>query len=86
MDRLTNICVFFTIYSGIGMLNNHFNTPPSTLASKKSIQDYLGQHISLIHSVVAVIISLSIYIYEGGVYYSMPTNNYHAIAISVYSI
>ena len=86
MDRLTNICVFFTIYSVIGMLNSYFNTPPSTLASKKSMHDYLGQHVSLIHSVVAVIISLSIYIYEGGVHYNWPANNYHAIAISVFTM
>lgn len=84
MDRITPLATFTCFYTAIGVLNALTNTPPPHLTKKKQ-WDYVGQHVSFIHSVLSIIISLYVYIQEGGIHYLQDTNYYHLIVISVIS-
>ena len=82
MDRLSPLLTFSCFYTVLGLINILLNSPPKTLTRKKH-WDYLGQHISLIHSVLSIIISLYVYILEGGIHYLEPTNTWHVMVIGV---
>lgn len=82
MDRLSPLLTFSCFYTVLGLVNILFNSPPKGLTRKKH-WDYLGQHISLVHSVLSIIISLYVYILEGGIHYLEPTNPWHIMVIGV---
>lgn len=85
MDRLSPLITFTCFYSVLAILNILTNSPPAHLPKKKQ-WDYLGQHISFIHSVLSIVISLYVYFLEGGIHYLQETNFYHLIVISVIPI
>jgi hypothetical protein len=85
MDRIIAISVFAGFYSLVSMANIAVNTPPQDLSKKKK-WDFLGQHVSLIHAILAALISFYVYILEGGIRYNTPTNSYHIIVLGVISI
>jgi hypothetical protein len=82
MDRVKIYFGFFSLYSLLSLTMSYIITPPASL-SKKQKYDFLGQHVSFIHSVFAILISLYVYILEGGIFYEAPTNSYHIIVMSV---
>lgn len=85
MDRIIAISVFAGFYSLVSIANIVVNTPPQDLSKKKK-WDFLGQHVSLIHAILAALISFYVYILEGGIRYNTPTNFYHIIVLGVISI
>ena len=49
-------------------------------------RDYIGQHVSMLHSIIATLLSIFIYIQEGGVDYNARTTENHVNLLSVKSI
>ena len=82
MDRLLRLLGFSCGYAVLAILNNRLNTPPSSLSPRKK-RDFLGQHISFLHSINSIFLCLYVYISEGGLNYNAPTNDSHIIVISV---
>lgn len=82
MDRTTPILVSFASYSFVALLFSRFIYPPNELKRKEQ-KDYLGQHLSIIHAYMAIMICSAVYIYEGGIDYNAPTNMMHVVAIGV---
>ncbi|OMJ78559.1 hypothetical protein SteCoe_21581 [Stentor coeruleus] len=80
MDRTTPILVSFASYSFVALLFSKFIYPPNELKRKEQ-KDYLGQHLSIIHAYMAIMICSAVYIYEGGIDYNAPTNMMHVVAI-----
>jgi hypothetical protein len=82
MDRLSPLISFTCFYTILGVSNHFLTKAPSTLPLKKQ-RDYQGQHISLIHSVLSIIICLYVYLKEGGIDYLASTNQWHLLVIGV---
>ena len=75
MDRTTPILLSASAYTFLGWLNYQLTPCPSALLAKdkqKEYRDFYGQHVSLLHSVIAVIFSVWLYLQDGGVLYESP--------------
>lgn len=82
MDRITPILVSSVSYSFVALLLSRYLYPPNELKRKEQ-KDYLGQHLSIIHAYMAIMICSAVYIYEGGIDYNAPTNMMHIVAVGV---
>lgn len=82
MERLLIAGISFSIYTSIGVLMQRLVTPPSHLDRKTSM-DYIGQHVSLVHGVLAIIFAITVYFIEGGIHYEADTNMYHLLVLGV---
>jgi multisubunit Na+/H+ antiporter MnhF subunit len=82
MERLLIAGISFSIYTSIGYTMQRLVTPPSHL-DRKTAMDYIGQHVSLVHGVLAIIFAITVYFIEGGIHYEADTNIYHLLVLGV---
>jgi hypothetical protein len=82
MERLLIAGISFSIYTSIGYTMQRLVTPPSHL-DRKTAMDYIGQHVSLVHCVLAIIFAITVYFIEGGIHYEADTNIYHLLVLGV---
>jgi TLC domain len=64
MDHLIVVGTSLAFYSCLNVVFTLNITAPEHLSNKLA-RDYIGQHISLVHSVIACILSLRVYLQEG---------------------
>lgn len=72
-------------YTAIGVLNYRVTKCPESLTApnkSKEYRDFYGQHVSFIHAWIAVLLSLYVYLLEGGVDYEALTNQWHIIVMA----
>jgi type III secretory pathway component EscT len=82
MERLLIAGISFSMYASIGFIIPHLVTPPSHLNRKTAI-NYLKQHVSLVHGVLAVLLAIVVFFIEGGIHYEADTNMYHLLVAGV---
>lgn len=85
MDRIIPISTSALFYFGLSCIITKTIKPPEHLHEKQA-RDFLGQHVSLTHSVLAVFISFCVYLYDGGINYDAETTLLHNIALGVLKI
>lgn len=69
-------------YTMISVILTHVLKTPKHLDTKEK-RDFIGQHVSLVHSLLAIIITFYVYFTEGGIHYNDPTQLSHVIAFGV---
>lgn len=77
VDRVTPIVLSIAFYSLLGFVMHQTIQTPKSLKQeydKKKYYDYYGQHVSVIHSLLSLFISLGNYWYGGGVHYNEPSS------------
>ena len=82
MDRITPILVSLASYSVFALIISKIVNPPSDLTRKEQ-KDFLGQHLSIVHAYTAILLSVAVYVYEGGVDYNALTNMLHITVLGV---
>ena len=82
MDKIIPVSVSFVAYLIAAGLISALVRIPANLTRKEQ-KDYLGQHLSVLHAYMAIFMTSSLYIYEGGVDYNAHTTNLHLIVIGV---
>lgn len=83
LSHAATLASFFIFYCVVAVVvRSIFEAPPKDI-SDKEVYDYYGQHVSLIHSVLAVIAASCVYIYEGGIDYHLPTLPRHSLVMYV---
>ena len=73
VDRLTPVALSITFYSFLGwIMHQTIQTPKSLIHEydRKEYYDYYGKHVSLIHSLLSLFLSLGNYFYGAGVHYN----------------
>ena len=76
MDLVAPPVVFTISYIIIGQINFKLSKAPEGLDKRRELK-YFGHTISFIHSTIALIFGLMVYISEGGLDYESPPNEYH---------
>lgn len=76
MDQAPPIISSFIFYVICNFACYKFIKPPRYV-HEKDYRDYFGLHVSVIHSVAAVIATITLYILEKGIHYNEPTNLMH---------
>mmetsp|Transcript_25016 Transcript_25016/g.43906 ORF Transcript_25016/g.43906 Transcript_25016/m.43906 type:complete len:287 (-) Transcript_25016:7-867(-) len=80
--RITTLASFFVFYCTISALVRKVVEAPPKDASDKEVHDYYGQHISFVHSLLAVISAFIVYFHDGGIHYHAPTQPKHTIVLA----
>ena len=78
--RIYVVAISAAAYSGLNLLCALKMEKPEHL-SPKEVRDYIGQHISLVHSVLACIFSMIIYVGDNGVDYASEFNMNHILVM-----
>jgi hypothetical protein len=76
MDQAPPVIASFIFYSICNLVCYKAIKGPRYVPEKE-YRDYFGLHVSIVHSVLAVIATFATYIYEGGIHYNEPTNLLH---------
>lgn len=78
-----SIILNFSVFYSVTCISLQFLLPcPKSLIGHDK-RDYIGQHVSMLHSIIATLLSLFIYIQEGGVDYNAKTTENHVSLLSV---
>lgn len=83
VSRVCPLATFFAFYCLISVAVRWVVEAPPKLASTKEQHDYYGQHVSLLHSILAVVSALYVFFYEGGIDYHLPTLPRHTVVLAV---
>ncbi|CAG9325655.1 unnamed protein product [Blepharisma stoltei] len=73
VEYLMPVLASMLFYCGVNIALQYVVVPPPKLTDSQK-KNYIGEHISLIHSIFASILALSVYISENGINYDTPTN------------
>jgi hypothetical protein len=74
---------FFLMYWAISAGARLFAEAPPKEVVGKDRHDYYGQHVSLVHSVLAVLAAFAVYFWDGGVDYHAYTQPRHYLVMVV---
>jgi hypothetical protein len=83
MDKTVPVFISLAAYTCVALVISLVVRPPKDLKDREA-KDFLGQHLSIVHAYVAIFLSLSVYIYEGGVDYNAPTDFLHLLVLAVH--
>lgn len=81
VEKLIPMFWFLVLYSCISLLCVNFLKTPVHLSKRKK-KDYQGQHISLLHSVLSMVLAVIVYFAESGIHYNEETNFYHVMVLA----
>jgi len=81
VEKLIPMFWFLLLYSCISLLCVNFLKTPVHLSKQKK-KDYQGQHISLLHSVLSMVLAVLVYFSESGIHYNDETNFYHVMVLA----
>ncbi|CAG9315343.1 unnamed protein product [Blepharisma stoltei] len=80
MDRYIPVAAGAVFYSCLSAVLSFLIKPPEYLPQKEK-RDFIGQHVSIVHSLNAILFSFAIYFYDGGLHYNDVTTITQAIAL-----
>lgn len=83
IDRLNLLIPFFIFYGCVSAAMRYIVVPPKDLDKGKEYHDFFGQHVSFCHSLVATILAIAVYVYEGGIHYNSESNYMHDFVLGV---
>ena len=84
IDHVITVTLSLIFYSILIIIYTSVIKRPQDMESKE-YRDYIGQHISLTHSVIACILSLIVYIQDNGIDYE-STFNYRYLVVFGHSM
>jgi len=80
MEQLFPVGISFCFYTACCSVLHTLVTPPKNI-SYKDQKDYLGQHVSFVHSLIACVMAVCFYYIDGGVQYSKTTEYRHIVLL-----